>query len=152
MAIAMLVFVVTATLALATRYPADDAAPQDDAYAPRSVYHDVGIPLDQLGPEAQYYTYTFGGADVRFFGQLDGAGQVHVALDACDTCYSAKLGFHQDGDRMVCNSCGKDFPIDEIGTDNIPGGCWPSYVPFELKDGLVRVGTDFLDGKAYMFE
>ena len=83
---------------------------------------------------------------------LDGTGSIHVGLDACDVCYSAKLGFHQDDDVMKCNSCGKSFYVEGIGSKNLPDTCWPASVPYEVSDGYVLIDSEYLDSKAYMFE
>ena len=29
---------------------------------------------------------------------------------------------------MVCNNCGNHYPISGLGTQNLRGGCWPSYL------------------------
>jgi uncharacterized membrane protein len=116
------------------------------------VYHDVGILTSDLETEARWYTYESGEAQVRFFTVLEDNGKIHVALDACDICYSRNLGFHQDGDDMECNSCGKAFEVKGIGSENLPNTCWPSYVPYDIAEGYVLIDTEFLDTKAYMFE
>ncbi len=118
---------------------------------PGRVYNDVGIPASDLGTEARWYTYDSDGTDVRFFAVVEPDGSPHVALDACDVCYSRNLGFHQEDDRMQCNSCGKTFKVVGLGTDNVPNTCWPGFVPFELGDDYLLIDTDFLDTKAYMF-
>lgn len=119
---------------------------------PGRVYHDIGIPLSDLGTEARWYTYDSDGTDVRFFAVLEPDGSPHVALDACDICYSRNLGFHQEGDVVQCNSCGKTFKVSGIGTDNVPNSCWPGYVPYELSEGYLLIDTELLDTMSYMFE
>jgi len=119
---------------------------------PGRVYHDVGIPLSDVGTEARWYTYESGTSQVRFFTVADGRGEVHVGLDACDVCYAANLGFHQNASKMQCNSCGKEFSIKGIGSDNAPGSCWPSFVPYEISEGYMLIDTEFLDTRTYMFE
>ena len=50
-------------------------------------------------------------------------GQYRAALDACDTCYHAKKGYHQEGDDMICNNCGLKFHSSLI--NKVAGGCNP---------------------------
>ena len=151
----LMVMVAAALLAFA--FPTTDPSPSDGPDDPGNdtpgrVYHDVGIPYNDLGTEAQWYTYESGTSQVRFFGVLEENGKIHVGLDACDVCYSRKLGFHQDGDVMQCNSCGKAYEVKGIGSENLPGTCWPAFVPYEVSDGHVLIDSGYLDTKGYMFE
>ncbi len=148
--------VVVAVTLLAFAYLTTDPSPSDglddDNGTPGRVYHDVGIPYNDLGTEAQWYTYESGTSKVRFFAVLEENSKIHVGIDACDVCYTRKLGFHQDGDVMQCNSCGKAYEVKGIGTENLPGTCWPAFVPYEVSDGFILIDTEFLDTKTYMFE
>jgi uncharacterized membrane protein len=98
-----------------------------------------------------FYSYRSGEPKVRFFVVQGPDGNMHAAIDACDVCRAAALGFHQNGTNMTCNSCGKEFPIDGLGTANLPGGCWPAFLPFQVQQGYLLIDTEVLDSKAYMF-
>lgn len=91
----------------------------------------VRIPLTSLnGAAASHFVYKAnGGKDIRFFALRASDGTIRVALDACDACYRSKLGYHQQGDVMVCNNCGLSFRSTDIGI--ITGGCNP--VPLDKK-------------------
>lgn len=152
-ALLVLVGLVTVAILVLSDPGSPDGDPaSDDEPRGGNIYHDVGIPLQNLSGEASFFTYESGKAEVRFLVVLDEQGQPHVGLDACDVCYSLGLGFHQEGMEMKCNSCGKSFPISGIGGSNTPGGCWPSYVPFEVSNGFLIISTEYLDSKVYMFE
>ena len=149
--------VMVAALLLAFASPLSDPSPSNDPDdpgddGPGRVYHDVGIPMSDLGTEARWYTYDSGTTQVRFFAVFEENGKVHVALDACDICYSRDLGFHQDDDVMQCNSCGKAYEVKGIGSENVPNTCWPSFVPYDISDGYLLIDTEFLDTRTYMFE
>lgn len=145
--------VVVAAACLAFAFPETPDGPGDPGESgPGQVYHDVGIPLSEVGAQARWYTYESGASQVRFFTVADDNGDVHVGIDACDICYSANLGFHQNASKMQCNSCGKSFEVKGIGSDNVPGSCWPSFVRYEISDGFMLIDTKFLDTRAYMFE
>lgn len=111
----------------------------------------IKVPASDVGTGARFYTYDSGGTTVRFFMVKGDDGDIHVATDACDVCYSNHKGYHQSGDKMQCNNCGQTFAINNIGTKNTAGGCWPSYLPMKLQDGNVLVDKSDLDAKAYMF-
>ena len=112
----------------------------------------VKIPISEIGTSAKWYTYDSNGVTTKYFAVKGNDGKIHVAIDACDVCYSSKLGYDQTNDVMTCNNCGQTFPIDSIGTENLSGGCWPSYLPYEIDGGNVIINTLELDKKQYMFQ
>ena len=112
---------------------------------------EVRIPLSDIGTTATFYSYDADGVTVRYFAVKDAQGNAHVAFDACDVCYEAKKGYKQNGDLMQCLNCGKTFSIASIGTENIAGGCWPSYVAMKIDGNNVVIKKADLEAKAYMF-
>lgn len=110
----------------------------------------VRIPLGELrGPEARYFVYQTGGKDVKFFVLKASDGTIRVALDACNACYRAKLGYQQRGDVMMCNNCGMTFPSKHIGV--ITGGCNPIPVEKRTEGGLVIVQAKDLEAGVKYF-
>ena len=110
------------------------------------------IPMSEISNSARYYSYEASGVDVRFFTLKGSDGKVRVAFDACDVCYDNKRGYRQDGKDMVCNNCGNHYSSDGIGTENLKGGCWPSYLPMEIEDDKVLIKASDLKAKRYMFD
>jgi uncharacterized membrane protein len=100
---------------------------------------------------AKFYSYDADGTEVRFFAVRGSDGKVRIALDACDVCYNAHKGYQQNGDSMQCNNCGNQYETDGIGTKNIKGGCWPSYLPMGNQGDYVIIDPVKLKEKAYMF-
>lgn len=113
---------------------------------------EVEIPLDEITEEARWYEEEIKGVTVKFFAIRDG-DDVKTAFDACDVCYRSNKGYSQDGDFMVCNNCGNKYAISGLGTKNkAGGGCWPGYLPSEVKgDKLVIKESDLEKGK-YRFK
>lgn len=120
------------------------------AYAPVTARNgEVKIPASALqGNKAGYFVYNGGGKDIRFFLIKAGDGSVRAALDACTSCYHAKLGYRQEGEAMVCNNCGMGFHSTDVGT--ITGGCSPIPVQKRM-DGqlLVLQVKELEDGAKY---
>ena len=112
----------------------------------------VKIPISEIGTSAKWYTYDSNGVTTKYFAVKGDDGKIHVAIDACDVCYSSKLGYDQDNDVMTCNNCGQSFPISSIGTENLSGGCWPSYLPYEVDGEHIKISKLDLDEKKYMFQ
>ena len=73
---------------------------------------------------AKYYQYNSSGKEVYFFVLKSSDGIIRAAFDACDVCYEARLGYRQEGDLMVCNNCGRQFPSVRINVEE--GGCNPA--------------------------
>jgi len=111
----------------------------------------VSIPVSEAGKSARFYTYDANGTTVRFFLVNGSDGKTHVAADACDVCYPLHKGYSQAGQQMRCNNCGKVFAINDIGTKNTAGGCWPSRIPMKVEGGMVRIARADLDTKVYLF-
>lgn len=63
------------------------------------------------------------GGQVFFFVVRDAQGQYRAALNACQVCWGSKKGFHQEGNEMVCNTCGNRYPLEKIAMEK--GGCNP---------------------------
>jgi len=123
--------------------------PTDSVYVNDN--NEIEIDSSEVTNSPRFYSYDASGTDVRFFAVRGTDGQVRIALDACDVCYSAKKGYRQAGTNMKCNNCGNEYAIDGIGTQNLEGGCWPSYIPIEEGSGKILVDTKDLRDKNYMF-
>lgn len=109
------------------------------------------LSVSSLGANAKFYKYTANDVEIHFFAVLGSDGEIHVAFDACDSCYSAKKGYEQNDVLMVCRNCGNTFLIDGIGTANLQGGCWPSYLPITINNGEIRISILDVEQGRYLF-
>jgi uncharacterized membrane protein len=110
---------------------------------------DVSIPLaDVADGQAHFYSYDAGGIEVKYFVLKSSDGKIRAAFDACDVCFAQKKGYHQEGDEMVCNNCGRRFPSTKINV--LEGGCNPSPVDRTVQgDTLVLKTSDLQAGVQY---
>jgi uncharacterized membrane protein len=110
---------------------------------------DVRIPLAELSDKAKFFDFkTADNSSVRFFAIRSSDGVYRAALNACDTCYHAKKGYHQEGDDMICNNCGLKFPSAKINEAH--GGCNPVSLPRTVEgDTLVIKASVLESGKQY---
>lgn len=107
----------------------------------------VEIPLSEITKTAEFRSLDVNGVDVDFFAVRGSDGNVRTAFDACDICGGSK-GYRQEGNDMVCNNCGLHFEIDDIGTKNRGGGCWPSYLSHETDgDRIIISEAEIAAGK-----
>ena len=111
---------------------------------------DIRIPVSDIeSGRAKFFDYTTSDRrSIRFFALKSSDGVYRAALDACDTCFHAKKGYHQEGDDMVCNNCSLRFPSAKI--NDVAGGCNPVGLPRSIEgDSLVIKATDLESGKFY---
>lgn len=79
------------------------------------------------------------GKIVYFFVVKDKNGIYRAAANACQVCFNARKGFHQEGDEIVCNNCGNRYPIEKIATEK--GGCNPGPInpDLEIKNSQIII-------------
>jgi len=94
---------------------------------------------------AHYYNTQLRGKTVYFFVVKDKDGIYRAAANACQVCANSKMGFEQDGNFMVCNTCGNKYPLEKIATER--GGCNPVPINpnLKIKDGQVIIDQSDLN-------
>jgi uncharacterized membrane protein len=105
---------------------------------------DIRIPVSEISAKAKFFDYnTADKRSVRFFVMKSADGVYRAALDACDTCYHAKKGYHQEGDEMICNNCGLKFHSSLI--NKVAGGCNPIGVASNVEGDQVVIKASDLE-------
>jgi uncharacterized membrane protein len=116
--------------------------------APES--RDIRISLADLGSTAKFFDYKLSdNKPIRFFVIKSSDGVFRAALDACDTCYHAKKGYHQEGDDMICNNCGLHFHSSQI--NEVHGGCNPVGLPRTIEDNQLVIKASELESRGGYF-
>ena len=100
--------------------------------------------------KAHFYTYDANGTTVKYFVLASKDGTVRAALDACEVCYPKKLGYHQVGDYMQCNNCGKQFRSDQINV--VTGGCNPIPLTRSVTGSTLTIAASSLQAGAQYFQ
>jgi len=101
---------------------------------------------------AHYYnTELPNGKIVFFFVIKDKEGIYRAAANACQVCFDTRMGFSQEGDYMVCNTCGNKYPLEKIATEK--GGCNPGPINpnLEVKDGQIIIEQSDIEQVAEFF-
>lgn len=123
-------------------------APNPASTAPES--RDIRISLSELGGTAKFFDYKLSdNRPVRFFVLKSSDGVYRAALDACDTCYHAKKGYHQEGDDMICNNCGLHFHSAKI--NEVHGGCNPIGLPRTIEGNQLVIKASELESRGGYF-
>ncbi|MBL7156366.1 MAG: DUF2318 domain-containing protein [Candidatus Pacebacteria bacterium] len=102
--------------------------------------------------EANFYnTKLSNGKTVYYFVVRDKQGIFRAAANACQVCFDSRTGFRQQGDYMVCNTCGNKYPLEKIATEK--GGCNPGPINpnLEVANGKVMIQEKDLQEVAYFF-
>ncbi|MHB1005072.1 MAG: Fe-S-containing protein [Chloroflexota bacterium] len=85
----------------------------------------VALPVSTFADgKARFYTMKQNGKEIDFFVLKSSDGVIRAGIDACDVCFPAHKGYHQEGDEMVCNNCGQRFA--SVKVNEVKGGCNPS--------------------------
>lgn len=87
---------------------------------------------------------------IRFFIVKSLDGKIRAAFDACDVCFSAKKGYVQQGQNMICINCGLKFRTDKINETR--GGCNPSPLTRKIQNGQVLVSLNDVMSGARFFQ
>lgn len=89
--------------------------------------------------QAHFYNSQLNNKTIYFFVVKDKSGIYRAAANACQVCASSMRGFRQEGDFMVCNTCGNKYPLEKIATEK--GGCNPVPINpnLEIRDNKVVV-------------
>lgn len=118
------------------------------AAAPES--RDIRIALSDLSSQAKFFDYKLAdNRPIRFFVIKSSDGVYRAALDACDTCYHAKKGYHQEGDDMICNNCGLHFHSAKI--NEVHGGCNPIGLPRTVEGNELVIKASELEKRGGYF-
>jgi hypothetical protein len=98
--------------------------------------------------QAHFYTFMYQGQPIEFFVLKSKDGVVRAAFNACDVCFPAKKGYHQEGDEMVCNNCGSRFPSNLI--NEVRGGCNPAPLTRTVEGNVLLIQVqDLAQGLSY---
>lgn len=112
---------------------------------------EIAIPVaDVSDGKAKFFDYKASdGRSVRFFVIKSSDGVYRAALDACDVCFAGKKGYHQEGDAMICNKCGRQFPSALV--NEVTGGCNPIGLPRTVAGDTLRIKASELESRKSFF-
>lgn len=113
--------------------------------------NEIRIPLSEVSDgNAKFYQYKAQNSTVvRFFVIKSSDGMYRAAADACDVCFRGKQGYHQEGDDMVCNKCGRHFASKDV--NEITGGCNPDGIPRAIQGSDLVIQTAELEKRTSLF-
>jgi uncharacterized membrane protein len=106
--------------------------------------------MADISTTASFYRTEVSGTEVGFFVAKAADGSLRSAFDACQVCYAQKKGYRQEGGNMICNNCGRSFPIDRVGVER--GGCNPVPLTGTVVDGRLSFSSAALAAGSPLFQ
>ena len=128
----------------------EDVPPAAKVFAPAVQTGEVTYPVAQFDDgQCRFFEHTTAdGLTLRYFVLKSSDGVIRSAFDACDSCWKAGKGYRQVGDDMVCQNCRMKFA--SVKVMEVKGGCNPSPLPNQVRDGKVVIRVaDILAGRPY---
>ena len=120
---------------------------QRNKYITVKANEDNNIILDtsKITSTATFVNYNDDGIIIQFILVRGTDGKVRIALNTCQVCNpSPKAYFVQEGEYLVCQSCGTKFHINKIGIEK--EGCNPTPVEEkEEEDNKIIINKDYVD-------
>ncbi len=98
---------------------------------------------------ARFFSYESNKGRINFILLKAPDGSIRAALDACNACYRAKLGYRYENGLLVCNNCGMTFRLEDIGI--VTGGCNPIPVHKSEEAGYIALRVKDLEPGARFF-
>jgi len=134
-----------------------EPTPKDDFLGEKGeavslINQELSIPASRLEDGlAHFYNTQLGGKSIYFFVIKDNQGAYRAAANACKVCFDSRMGFRQQGDDMVCNTCGNKYPLEKIATEK--GGCNPGPINpnLELRNGEIIIQQSDIEQVSELF-
>jgi uncharacterized membrane protein len=118
-----------------------------------STGEDLVIPVSDITEEASFYPVTVDGIDMEVIAVKASDGSIRTAFNTCQVCYDSGRGYYkQDGDKLVCQNCGNQFPMDRVEVE--AGGCnpWPIFDESKtVTDDAITIPYSFLQESEQIF-
>ncbi|MDR1465393.1 MAG: DUF2318 domain-containing protein [Oscillospiraceae bacterium] len=111
------------------------------------------IPVSELSDAVRFYPATVDGVTMEVLAVKTGDGKLRTAFNTCQVCNGSPYAyFEQRGDKVECQNCGNQFPMNRIEAE--AGGCnpWPIFPDQKTEtDAEIRIGYEFLSANAPIF-
>lgn len=118
-----------------------------------STGEDLIIPVSDITEKASFYPVTVDGVDMEVIAVKASDGSVRTAFNTCQVCYDSGRGYYQqNGDKLVCQNCGNQFPMEQVEVE--AGGCnpWPIFEENKMvTDDSITISYSFLQESEKIF-
>lgn len=110
----------------------------------------ISIKKSQLSKDAAFVNYKVGEITVQLIAVIADDNTYRLSFNTCQSCNpSPKAYFLQKGRKLVCQNCGNQFTMNDVGAASF--GCNPARIPFTQTDTEIFVSTEILEKAAPAF-
>lgn len=103
-----------------------------------------------LSKKVSFFNYNASGTNIQFMLLKTDDERVRCALNTCQVCNGSPYAyFEQIGNVVICQNCGNQFALTQIGDEH--GGCNPVPLEFTQESDNVVIDTAVLDSYAAAF-
>lgn len=103
--------------------------------------------------QASFYPVETDGVQMEVLAVRDSEGRIRTAFNTCQVCFgSDKAYYEQSGSSLICQNCGNQFSMDQVGIES--GGCnpWPILEDdITITDDTVSISYDYLAASGKKF-
>lgn len=111
----------------------------------------ITIKKSKLSKDASFINYKAGDITVQLIAVIADDNTYRLSFNICQSCNpSPKAYFVQQGKKLVCQNCGNQFTMNDVGTASY--GCNPAMIPFSQTDSEIVVSTEILEKVAPAFK
>lgn len=111
------------------------------------------IPVADITEKATFYPIEIDGTKMEVLAVKAPDGTIRTAFNTCQVCYDSGYGYYEQvGDKLVCQNCGNQFPMDRVEVES--GGCnpWPIFTDNKIvTDESITISYDFLKESKEVF-
>jgi len=128
----IIISVIFAVIVLLTLFSKKDAAEKSVEGTKPVVGGDLTIIKADVTKEAKFYGYQSNDTYMEVMAVRASDGTVRTALNTCQVCNNSGKGYYvQEGNVLVCQNCGNQFTIDQVGL--VKDGCNPVPIEKDVK-------------------
>jgi uncharacterized membrane protein len=111
----------------------------------------IAIAISGLKPgNVKFFSYRdHAGNEIRFLLARDAGSRIHVAVDACERCYTYRRGYTSSAGRLICRFCGNHYKLEAMEAGL--ASCVRVKLPFQMAGQTVRIKTAELEGQRHLF-
>lgn len=95
---------------------------------PVLVNQDLVIKVGEISETVKFYPVNVEGTNLEVLAVKAPDGTIRTAFNTCQICYDSGRGYYkQQGNLLVCQNCGNQYPMDRVEIE--AGGCnpWPIF-------------------------
>lgn len=111
------------------------------------------IPVNELSESIDFYSFEIDGIEMEVLAAKDSDGTIRTAFNTCQVCNGSRQAyFEKSGDYVMCQNCGNQFSISDVGV--LSGGCNPYPILVDQRtdtEDSVQLSYDFLSENKLLF-